>query len=104
MLPRKLASNEVLASRKRAFIHRIRTSHWPVQIIQHGLISENPVDLTQCTRDQLLLVGYTDWDSVWDVNVRKGLKNTQEEVVVEGSAKGGGGGSSEKKEDNCVVM
>lgn len=61
MLPRNIATANVIEQRKQAFIRRKPTSHWPDKKIGFNLkrIIENPVQLSNCSDDMLALVGYT---------------------------------------------
>jgi len=58
MLPFSHATSGVIEQRKSAFIHHIPTFHWPTTPIEFHTKSNNPVDITKCSKEQLNLVGY----------------------------------------------
>ena len=76
MLPRSHVGPfgaEILENRKKAFMHRIGTTHWPTQQLPQlnsdtTFYKQNTVEyLRQFSKDQLKLVGYTDKElkTVW---------------------------------------
>ena len=60
MMPRSLASEEVLESRKLGFISRVGTSHWPTKEAGHCTPGPDARVLAECPPDMLALVGYRD--------------------------------------------
>lgn len=60
MLPRSFASDSVLADRKRGFLHRIPTSHWPTMPIRISHEHAEPRQPAGSNDEVLRLVGYSD--------------------------------------------
>lgn len=61
MLPRSLATQKVIESRKAAFLSRTPTSHWPTkEVTSYASTRGHQVNLRECPKDMLYLVGYTD--------------------------------------------
>lgn len=62
MLPRSTCTQEVLESRKKAFIHRVPTSHWPNMLIEAEISKKPPLqpnrNIAECPSEMLRLVGY----------------------------------------------
>eukprot|EP01038_Epipyxis_sp_PR26KG_P014112 gene14112-18933_t len=63
MLPRRLASVDVLTRRINGFKMHLPTSHWPTQRIEiEHFASRGPdIDLQSCPKEMLRLVGYSEY-------------------------------------------
>ncbi len=92
MLPRSHATAEVLDSRKAAFVNRVRTSHWPNQLVEWVVNVPDPVEVTKCSREMLELVGYSRKDG--DVRRNPKLKRIMNS---------GGVGGEEQNKSGCTV-
>ncbi len=82
MVPRSFATAVMIEKRKFAFVNKIRTSHWPAQLIEHGLVSHEPRDPAVCSREMLELAGYRrgDWDVRMDSKLSQILSSGEGEA------------------------
>lgn len=68
MLPRKFATSAAIRSRKRGFLYKAPTSHWPTEeivLLTSERLEDEPSAWSDCPVEQLKLIGFTSLEIQW---------------------------------------
>jgi hypothetical protein len=65
MLPRSFATPAIIRSRKRGFLYRVPTSHWPTELIPLHMTDDrnyNTVNWRDVSPEIMKLIGFASWE------------------------------------------